>query len=240
MRRDALRNRQRVLEAADAMFREHGVEVGVGEIAAAAGVGRGTLFRNFANKDALIAAVLVERIGEVLAFGRELLDSDPDDADVAFRFVEELVLRQDENRALLQTLTEDTFTSVPDLQRTHAAMIDLLEALLERGKRAGAIRPEATAADLMMLIKGLCMHPATEQPLAPETVLRHLDLVRAALSTPEYSRPLRGVPAALAPVPAPQPAPAPVSSPAPASARRAGRGAAGTPRGAHAGDPRAA
>jgi hypothetical protein len=37
MRRDALANRQRLLEAADAMFREHGVEVGVAEIAAAAG-----------------------------------------------------------------------------------------------------------------------------------------------------------------------------------------------------------
>lgn len=195
MRRDALRNRQRLLEAADAMFREHGVDVGVGEIAAAAGVGRGTLFRNFASKDELIAAVLAERIGEVLATGREMLENDPDDAGVAFAFVEELVARQDENRALLQTLTEETFT-MPDLQRTQAAMLELLEALLDRGKAVGAIRPEATASDLMMLIKGLCMHPATDQPLPPETVLRHLDLVRAALSTPEFSQPLRGVPAA--------------------------------------------
>jgi AcrR family transcriptional regulator len=200
MRRDALLNRQRVLEAADAMFREHGVDVSVGEIAAAAGVGRGTLFRNFASKDALIAAVLAERIGEVLEIGRDLLEHDPADADVAFRFVEELVERQEENRALLQTLTEETFLAAPELERTHVAMMDLLEALLERGKRVGAIRPEATASDLMMLIKGLCMHSATEQPLAPETTLRHLDLVRAALTTPEYSRPLRGAPAPLAPV----------------------------------------
>ncbi len=202
MRKDALRNRQRLLEAADAAFREHGVEVSVGEIAAAAGVGRGTLFRNFASKDALIAAVLAERIGEVLATGRDLLENDPDDADVAFRFVQELVERQEENRALLQTLTEETFLVAPELERTHAAMMELLDALLARGKRVGAIRPEATASDLMMLIKGLCMHPATQQPLAPETILRHLDLVRAALTTPEYSQPLRGVPATLAATPA--------------------------------------
>jgi AcrR family transcriptional regulator len=202
MRRDALANRQRLLEAADTMFREHGVDVGVAEIAAAAGVGRGTLFRNFASKDALIAAVLAERIGEVLATGAALLENDPDDADVAFRFVEELMARQEENRALLQALTEETLHVAPELERTHAAMMELLEALLERGKGVGAIRPEATAADLMMLIKGLCMYPATDQPLAPETILRHLDLVRAALTTPEYSRPLRGVPATLSPVPA--------------------------------------
>ncbi len=201
MRRDALANRQRLLEAADMMFRERGVDVGVAEIAAAAGVGRGTLFRNFASKDALIAAVLAERIGEVLASGRELLENDPDDADVAFRFVEELMARQEENRALLQTLTEETYQVAPEWQQTHEAMMDLLEALLERGRRVGAIRPEATATDLMMLIKGLCMYPATDQPLAPETILRHLDLVRAALTTPEYSRPLRGAPATLAPVP---------------------------------------
>ena len=202
MRRDALRNRQRLLDAADAMFREHGVEVGVGEIAAAAGVGRGTLFRNFASKDELIAAVLAERIGEVLAIGRELLENDPDDAGVAFSFVAELVARQEENRALLQTVIEDSLVVAPELERAHLAMMDLLEALLARGRAAGAIRPEATAADLMMLIKGLCMHPAAERPLPPETILRHLDLVRAALSTPEYSQPLRGVPATPAPPPA--------------------------------------
>ena len=201
MRRDALRNRQRLLDAADAMFREHGVEVGVGEIAAAAGVGRGTLFRNFASKDELIAAVLAERIGEVLAIGRELLENDPDDASVAFSFVAELVARQEENRALLQTVIEDSLVAAPELERAHLAMMELLEALLARGRAAGAIRPEATAADLMMLIKGLCMHPAAEQ-LPPETILRHLDLVRAALSTPEYSQPLRGVPATPAPPPA--------------------------------------
>jgi AcrR family transcriptional regulator len=200
MRRDALANRQRLLDAADALFRERGVDVGVGEVAAAAGVGRGTLFRNFASKDALIAAVLAERIGEVLAIGRDLLENDPDDVEVAFRFVGELVARQEENRALLQTLTEDSLMIAPELQRTHVQMMELLDALLDRGKQAGSIRPEATAADLMMLIKGLCMHPASEQPLAPETVLRHLDLVRAALTTPEYSQPLRGVPAV--PVPA--------------------------------------
>ena len=197
MRQDALRNRERLLEAADAMFREHGVEVSVGEIADAAGVGRGTLFRNFKNKDALIAAVVVVRLGEVMEFGRELLEHDPDDAEVAFKFVTGLVERQEENKALLQSVTDVLFMAVPELNRAHAAMMELMGALLVRGKRVGAIRPEATATDLMMLIKGLCMYTPTDQPLPPETIVRHLDLVRAALSTPEYSRPLGGLPAPL-------------------------------------------
>src|SRR3984957_6568926 len=195
MRKDAQANRERLLEAADRMFREHGVEVSVGEIADAAGVGRGTLFRNFKNKDALIAAVVVVRLGEVMEFGRGLLEHDPDDAEVAFKFVTGLVERQEENRALLQSVTDELFMVVPELARAHAALLELLGALLARGKRAGAIRPEATATDLMMLVKGLCMYTSTDQqPLAPETIMRHLDLVRAAMTMPEYSRPLRGAP----------------------------------------------
>lgn len=197
MRKDAQANRERLLAAADRMFRERGVECSVGEIADAAGVGRGTLFRNFKNKDELIAAVLGERIGEVLDFGRKLLEHDPDDAEVTFTFVTGLVRRQEENRALLQTVADDFWTSVPELNTAHVAMMEVIGALLARGKRAGAIRPEATATDLMMLIKGLCMYTPTNQPLPAETIERHLDLVRAAMSTPEYSRPLGGQPAPL-------------------------------------------
>jgi AcrR family transcriptional regulator len=195
MRKDAQANRERLLEAADRMFREHGVEVSVGEIADAAGVGRGTLFRNFTNKDELIAAVVVERLSEVLDFGRQLLEHDHDDAEVTFTFVAGLVQRQEENRALLQAVSDDLIHKSPDLQAAHAALMELFNATLARGKRAGAIRPEATATDLMMLIKGLCMlDPMNQGPLPPEVVLRHLDLVRAAMTTPEYARPLRGEP----------------------------------------------
>ena len=195
MRKDAQANRERLLEAADRMFREHGVEVSVGEIADAAGVGRGTLFRNFKSKDDLIAAVLAERLGEVLDFGRQLLEHDPDDAEVTFTLVAGLVQRQEENRALLQAVSDELMHKAPELQKSHAALLELFNATLARGKRAGAIRPEATATDLMMLVKGLCMlDPINHGPLPSETIVRHLDLVRAALTTPEYARPLRGQP----------------------------------------------
>ena len=49
---------RRLLDAATALFRERGLDVGVAEIAAAAGVGRGTLFRNFPSKEDLIAAIV--------------------------------------------------------------------------------------------------------------------------------------------------------------------------------------
>jgi AcrR family transcriptional regulator len=80
LRADAERNRRAILDAAEAVFGEHGLDVGVAEIAARAGVGRGTLFRNFASKEDLIAAIVSERMAETAGRARELLASDRDDA----------------------------------------------------------------------------------------------------------------------------------------------------------------
>ena len=70
LRADAERNRRRLLEAATQLFCERGLDVGVAEIAERAGVGRGTLFRNFPSKEDLIAAIVVERMGESVGRGR--------------------------------------------------------------------------------------------------------------------------------------------------------------------------
>ncbi len=74
-RRDAIANRERVVAAAERLFRERGVEaVRMDDIAAAAGVGKGTLYRGFADKSALVAAVLD---GRERAFQERVLRGDP-------------------------------------------------------------------------------------------------------------------------------------------------------------------
>lgn len=74
-RRDAVANRERVVAAAERLFRERGVEaVRMDDIAAAAGVGKGTLYRGFADKSALVAAVLD---GRERAFQERVLRGDP-------------------------------------------------------------------------------------------------------------------------------------------------------------------
>src|SRR5204863_4917045 len=81
LRADAERNRRRLLDAATEIFCERGLDVGVGEIAQQAGVGRGTLFRNFPSKEHLIVAIVVERMNESVNRGRALLDAaDPGQA----------------------------------------------------------------------------------------------------------------------------------------------------------------
>ena len=91
LRADAERNRRRLLVAAQALFCERGLDVGVGEIAQHAGVGRGTLFRNFPSKEDLIAAIVVERMTDATVLGKSLLEAP--DPGALFQFLEEIVGR---------------------------------------------------------------------------------------------------------------------------------------------------
>src|SRR5919107_1582877 len=64
-RADAIRNRERVVAAAAAVFAERGIEAGVPEIAARAGVGKATVYRSFPTKEHLIAAVVEEKAADL-------------------------------------------------------------------------------------------------------------------------------------------------------------------------------
>src|SRR4051794_27185765 len=105
LRADAERNRRRLLDAATEIFCERGLDVGVAEIAQLAGVGRGTLFRNFPSKEDLIAAIVVERMNESIARGRAALEH-PDPGQALFDLIDESVGRQQTDRALFEALAD--------------------------------------------------------------------------------------------------------------------------------------
>ncbi len=71
LRRDAERNRQRILEAASEVFTERGLDVSLDEVARHAGVGVGTVYRRFRSKEDLVEALFVDRIEEVAALAEQ-------------------------------------------------------------------------------------------------------------------------------------------------------------------------
>src|SRR3954453_17931999 len=73
LRADAERNRERILDAAREAFAEDGLDVGLHEIARRAGVGGGTVYRRFPDKQELIEALFEDRIAEVLGIAEEAL-----------------------------------------------------------------------------------------------------------------------------------------------------------------------
>jgi AcrR family transcriptional regulator len=140
LRADAERNRRRLLDAAQAMFVERGLDVGVAEIAARAGVGRGTLFRNFASKEDLIAAIVGDRMRQATDRGRALLDG-PDAGAALFEFMDEMAGFQQTDRALFEAVS-DTFLANAEIAEAYAGLVGVLELLVARAQAAGAVRAD--------------------------------------------------------------------------------------------------
>jgi AcrR family transcriptional regulator len=190
LRADAERNRRRLLDAAAAAFCERGLDVGVAEIAQRAGVGRGTLFRHFPTKDALIAAIVAQRMREAAARGRTLAEAQ-DPGAALFEFMDALAGRQQLDRALFEAVA-DTWLANPEIRAAHTGVVEVLEQLLTRAQEAGAVRADVGAMDVLMLLKGVCEVAGAFSQIDAGLVERQLDLMRSALSVPGPPQPLRG------------------------------------------------
>jgi AcrR family transcriptional regulator len=145
-RADAQRNREKVLMAAREAFAESGYGVPLDEIAARAGVGPGTVYRHFPSKDELFAAVATARVRDLIDDARHrCADADPGRAFFGFlgRIRQEAAAKRD--------MPEAITIAGPLNDEMHAA----LDVLLRRAQQAGAVRPEITTPDIIILIKGL-------------------------------------------------------------------------------------
>jgi AcrR family transcriptional regulator len=191
LRADAERNRRRLIEAATAIFCDRGLDIGVGEIAQEAGVGRGTLFRNFPTKEHLIAAVVVDRMNDSVLRGRAALEaSDPGQG--LFELIDQSIGRVATDRALFDAIG-DTWLTNDVIRAAHTELMGVLDELVTRAQASGAVRSDIGAVDVLMMIKGVCEAVSSFQHVNPDIALRQLDLVRSAISTQgEHQRPLRG------------------------------------------------
>jgi AcrR family transcriptional regulator len=190
LRADAARNRSRLIETATALFRERGLDVSVAEIADATGVGKATLFRNFASKEDLIAAVVAERMHEACAHGRELLEA-PDADEALFEFLSEMVGRQQLDRAVADAI-DDTWLARDDIRCAHAELVGVLDQLVTRAQKEGSVRRDIGAMDVLMLVKGVCAAATAFARIDPALIDRHMDLLRASITVSGDTPPLRG------------------------------------------------
>jgi AcrR family transcriptional regulator len=151
LRADARRNRDRVLAAARQAFAEYGFSVPLDDIASAAGVGPGTVYRHFPTKEALFEAVSLARVQDLIADARDRVTAP--DAGAAFdgflvRLAQEASAKRDLPDALDGVGAGGMAEAVAEL---HAA----IGTLLVRAQEAGAIRTDLSVSDLVALFKGL-------------------------------------------------------------------------------------
>ncbi|MFD6936824.1 TetR/AcrR family transcriptional regulator [Streptomyces goshikiensis] len=153
LRADAARNRARVLDVATEVFATRGVGVSTEEIARAAGVGVGTLFRHFPTKEALLAAVMVRRLEAMAAMTARLADRDG--PAEAFFSCFRLVVEQSEGKSeFVRALAAAGVDVHASLQEPTREIQTRLAGMLSEAQRAGAVRPELCMPELLALLVG--------------------------------------------------------------------------------------
>jgi AcrR family transcriptional regulator len=149
LRADAERNRQRLLAAAKDLFATRGLDVTLDDVARYAGVGTGTAYRRFPNKDALIDALMVDRIGELAEIAKECLD-EPDPWVGLTSYFERALALQASDRGLKEVL----FSSGRGRERSNHARLKIapvVARLVRRAKDAGVVRPDIDTSDVPLI-----------------------------------------------------------------------------------------
>ena len=153
MRADARRNRQRLLDAALQAYTEHGADdASLDEIARRAGVGIGTLYRHFPDRRALLEAVYRDQVEDLCTGARKLqAEAAPGLAGEALeRWLRALVGFAATKRNLTSSIMSGPAKS--EVATSCSAMIrESVEGLLAEAQRAGAIRPDVDAVDLLRM-----------------------------------------------------------------------------------------
>lgn len=145
LRADAARNRQLLLDAALEAFRQQGVAASLDDVARAAGVGPGTLYRHFPTRDHLVLAVIDDGLEAIAAFGRSLLD-DPDPVDALMRWLAAFVEQGGTFRGLAGTLVAPT--AAGDDTACRQSQLSG-QALVRRAISAGLLRDDVDVGDVI-------------------------------------------------------------------------------------------
>jgi AcrR family transcriptional regulator len=177
-RADARRNRERVIRAAAAVFAEKGMEAGIPEIAQRAGVGKATVYRSFPSKEHLVAAVAAERLHWITTLATQALVQA--DAGLAFeQVIMAIAERQASDSAVAGSMAADIH--LPELDAARATTHAALDALVDRARASGALRDDATAADLRVLFTGVAHVLRESREQDPAVWRRYGELIVDAL-----------------------------------------------------------
>ena len=187
LRRDAERNRQRILTAAGELFAERGLAVTLDDIARHAGVGVGTVYRRYPDKELLIDALFEERL-KALCEAAEAALGVEEPWDGLVLFFERGGELQARDRGLKEIIADHAHGG-ECLIRARDRLRVLVTELFDRAKAAGVIRADAEALDTPMIFMMLGPLMERAHDVDPDLWRRYLGLVLDGLR-PESATPL--------------------------------------------------
>jgi AcrR family transcriptional regulator len=181
-RSDARRNRLRVLEGAREAFAEAGLSAQMDDVAARAGVGIGTVYRHFPNKEAVIEALADEHF-DALAADAEAAPEEPDAWEAFVGWLKAAAARQASDRALAEIMSSRP-TLLHETVRRRADVYAVVGRLVERAQAAGALRADLQPEDVPVLLCGVASAAHMAGRDAPESRERYLRLVLDGMRAP--------------------------------------------------------
>lgn len=193
LRRDAERNRQRILLAAQQMFAERGLDVSLDDIAAHAGLGVGTVYRRFPSKEDLVEALFEERLGDVVMAGERGL-ADPDAWHGLIGFLGDASALQATDRGLREVMLGSRFGH-EHVGRLRDSLQPIATQLVARAQEQGRLRADLAAADvpLIAIMLGAVVDYAGRTQ--PDIWRRYLSIIVDGLrAEPGAATPLRPAP----------------------------------------------
>ncbi|MBF8191856.1 TetR/AcrR family transcriptional regulator [Nonomuraea sp. K274] len=182
LRADARRNRELIIDTARTVFAEQGPGVTMDEVARQAGVGAGTLYRHFPDRDSLVRAVLVDTIERMIALAGTAREEETWAWDALSRFVHDCAgLRLD----LLISVADSQphgADAAPEINDGRIRLLQALDRIVSAAHDEGALRSDVGAGDVMgvvgLLIRGL---PALPRDLGDELRERAVRLLLAGM-----------------------------------------------------------
>jgi AcrR family transcriptional regulator len=162
MRADAVRNRARILEAAERVFALEGPEVPIDDVAREAGLGVGTIYRHFPTKEDLYEAVFISRVESFMLQAVALADAD-DPVTAFFEFLRNYIASTAMNKALHDSLVDAGIDMRATAASLKDALYDALAVLLKRAQAAGAVRDDIGIEDLKIAVSGVYLGIARGQ-----------------------------------------------------------------------------
>ncbi|MBR7830742.1 TetR/AcrR family transcriptional regulator, partial [Actinospica sp. MGRD01-02] len=177
LRRDAERNRQLILGAAKTVFAQRGLEASLDDVAKEAGLGVGTVYRRFPNRDALIDAMYDDMVRSIIRIVDESVAL-PRAWDGIVHFMTEMLESQGHDKGLRDVMLSRQNHLFAECGRHEGAHEDVIRERLEpalydlvaRAQQDGDLREDVTATDFgVLLVAAVCTVEFTA-PAAPEMV----------------------------------------------------------------------
>jgi AcrR family transcriptional regulator len=186
LRADARRNREQLLTAAARAFVEEGPEVPMEEIARSAGVGVGTLYRRFADREALMVAVVQHNLESLLEKIRGAAEDEPRAWDALVRsmsYSRELRISLPAT-SLLPPALASAVRNDPVVRRLRQELTDVTNRLVHAAQQEGTLRPDVGAGDVAQLFTLVYRAtPATGDHVADLAATRALAVILDGLRT---------------------------------------------------------